>query len=337
MNWAFDKTTVRAAAHGRWPEILVLLGVPRDLLDGRHHPCPFCGGRDRFRFTNHNGDGLWICGGCGEGRAQDGFAFVMHWNAEPRFHEALRAVAKALEGCLEQRAPRASSGAPTTEARTPIGLWDQAKPIVAGDPASTYLLGRGLNLPTFPPALRFAPVLRYVDGDGKRDYPGMLAAVTGPEGDLRAVHRTYIARVGKAPVREPKKLLGKIGDGAAIRLFPATDALAVAEGIETALAVHLMTGWPVWSLICSGGVEKFRPPACVTRLLIAGDNDLNFVGQAAAYTLARRLSGKMRLLVALPPTVGRDWLDVLNDGGRIENALRLVDRAPELCSARRAP
>ena len=59
---------VRQQANGRWQYVLARLGY--DVGDGRHKPCPHCGGRDRFRFDNHNiqaGDGGWICSqGTGE-------------------------------------------------------------------------------------------------------------------------------------------------------------------------------------------------------------------------------------------------------------------------------
>ena len=35
-------------AHGSWREILTGAGLPVEFLDGRGHPCPLCGGRDRF-------------------------------------------------------------------------------------------------------------------------------------------------------------------------------------------------------------------------------------------------------------------------------------------------
>ena len=44
---------IKAAATGRWVEILTSLGgVAAKLLDGRHHPCPKCGGKDRFRMID---------------------------------------------------------------------------------------------------------------------------------------------------------------------------------------------------------------------------------------------------------------------------------------------
>lgn len=65
---------VRQQANGRWQYVLARLGY--DVGDGRHKPCPHCGGRDRFRFDNHNikaGDGGWICSqGMGETAGGDG-------------------------------------------------------------------------------------------------------------------------------------------------------------------------------------------------------------------------------------------------------------------------
>ncbi len=39
------------AAHGQWRTILPSFGIHPGHLDGKHHPCPACGGKDRFRFT----------------------------------------------------------------------------------------------------------------------------------------------------------------------------------------------------------------------------------------------------------------------------------------------
>jgi hypothetical protein len=54
-------------AEGRWYEILTFLGVPAHHLTGKHGPCPMCGGKDRFRWTNKHERGLYICSGCGNG------------------------------------------------------------------------------------------------------------------------------------------------------------------------------------------------------------------------------------------------------------------------------
>ena len=54
-------------AIGRWLEILPQLGIAPQFLQNRHGPCPLCGGKDRFRYDNKNGDGTYYCNQCGAG------------------------------------------------------------------------------------------------------------------------------------------------------------------------------------------------------------------------------------------------------------------------------
>jgi putative DNA primase/helicase len=49
---------------GSWPGILMALGVLNEkALRHKDVPCPTCGGRDRFRYTD-KGYGRWYCRGC---------------------------------------------------------------------------------------------------------------------------------------------------------------------------------------------------------------------------------------------------------------------------------
>jgi putative DNA primase/helicase len=69
----------------------------------------------------------------------------------------------------------------------------------------------------------------------------------------------------------------------------------------------------MWSVLTSpNGMESFEPPASITRLIIFSDNDKNYVGQAAAYALAKRVVRKMAVEVRVPPVPDSDWLDFLN-------------------------
>lgn len=63
-------TQISAAARGKWPVILQMLriDVPEN---GRHGPCPKCGGKDRFRLDDLDGRGTWICSQCGNGDGLD--------------------------------------------------------------------------------------------------------------------------------------------------------------------------------------------------------------------------------------------------------------------------
>ena len=138
------------------------------------------------------------------------------------------------------------------------------------------------------------------------------------------VHRTYLTADGrKAPVAEPKKLMGYPGHrlvGGAIRLSAPGPVLGVAEGIETALAVHLRTGMPVWSAVSAGLLARLEPPAGTSLVVIWADRDRSGAGEAAALSLRERLLGRgIAVAVHLPPgpipagAKGIDWADVWCD------------------------
>ena len=139
-------------------------------------------------------------------------------------------------------------------------------------PLRTYLSRRGLSGARLDgEVVRFHPALGYWQRNDRNEtelvgrFPAMVALVTGADGMPVTVHRTYLTADGrKAPVPEPKKLMGYAGHrlvGGAIRLAAAGPVLGVAEGIETALAVHLRTGMPVWSAISAGLLARLEPPA----------------------------------------------------------------------------
>lgn len=75
----FDARDVLDAARGRWESVLAGFGVRTELLTGRHGPCPGCGGRDRFRFDDKEGEGTFICSQGGGGNlAGNGLTLLQH-------------------------------------------------------------------------------------------------------------------------------------------------------------------------------------------------------------------------------------------------------------------
>lgn len=305
---------LRAAALGKWPSILPLLGVSPSFLTKHHGPCPMCGGKDRFRFDDRGGAGGYICNGCGAG---DGFKLVMGVNRWD-FAEAAKRIEALLPGAALAPAQKEPPAEKAREAKNK--LWKECRRLTAGDVVDRYLRGRGIELEAYPPSLRFGPRIRYQDGlEGTPSYhPAMVAMVVDRGGKPLTLHRTYLTADGrKASVPKPKKIMsGKDdmkGRSPAIRLAePRDGVLGIAEGIETALSASLLHGVPCWAVVSATMLQTWEPPEDVTDLWVFGDHDPNFAGQAAAGVLAHRAytSGR-KVNVAYPPRLGDDWNDEL--------------------------
>ena len=197
--------------------------------------------------------------------------------------------------------------------------WEEARPLSTDDPVWRYLCTRGLTPSGALPALRYHPRLPYSHDDETWTYhPAMVAAVSTLSGEIVSLHRTYIDCQGaKAPVPSPKKVMQPTTPGglrgAAIHLFAPETTLALTEGVETALAVHRLSGWPAWSCISATGLAHVAIPPTITTLDICADHDPT--GLQAAYTLARQEAQARTVKVLVPPCPGDDWNDVLQREG----------------------
>jgi putative DNA primase/helicase len=306
------------AAHGRWREILPALGLASAALNGKNQPCPSCGGRDRFRFHDRQGDGDYYCNQCGAGKGLTLLMKVNNWN----YADAAKRVDELVGNLPKRTVVRREPVKIDTRAEA-IELWNSARPLVEGDPAWLYLASRGI--PTTSSELRFTE--RLFNSETGSELPGMLAKVRDVEGRGQTLHRTYLTMDGKkAAVEKCRKMMrGEFPKGGAIRLAPAAEILGVAEGIETALAAGCIFHMPVWSTVSEGFLRTWEPPQEAKRVLIFGDNDKNFVGQNAAYELAKRLSlAGLEVAVKIPERAGADWNDVL----RTRNAETRAFSAP---------
>lgn len=313
---------VKRRAHGRWPAILESLGVDPKFLTKKAQPCPLCGGTDRYQYSNKDDAGLYYCRGCGPGNSFK----LLQLTQSISFVEALKRI-EGVVGTLNPLSSAQNTG-PSPERMRNLAsrIWSESLAITAGDDVDCYLRSRGLGMQHYPKVLRFHPNLGFYvkeEGDKRsklvRTYSAMLAKVDDADAHGITLHRTYLENGVKATLpngEKSKKLLSTGIKGGAIRLFEATDELALAEGIETALAIHLGTGKPVWAALNEGNLSQVVLPAAVTRVCIYADNDASYTGQAAAYALAKRLKseqkkrGHVEVKVFVPPKVDTDYADI---------------------------
>ncbi|MGH7090023.1 MAG: DUF7146 domain-containing protein, partial [Stellaceae bacterium] len=161
---------------------------------------------------------------------------------------------------------------------------------VPGTSAEAYLRARGITGRFDWPALRFHPSVYYRAGTGAplETWPALLAAVTGLDGTVTGILRTWLdrARAAKAPLADPRRALGPLlGNG--VRFGTVRDVVAAGEGIETMLALNaVLPLLPMIAGLSAGHLGALLFPPALRRLYIARDNDA--AGLAAAQRLHER-------------------------------------------------
>ncbi len=234
-------------------------------------PCPKCGGTDRFSI--HTGKHVFNCRGGGGGGVVDMAMHVLDCNfvaacefltneAPPDRDSEYRApdpeiVKERKEERRDEAADRRKQEALALEKSIcdATALFNRGIPIF-GTIVEDYLEKRGLAADAeIATDLRMIPCLEYwglpaPDAEGfdpdiqirLGEFHCMVAAARGADGRIQGVHRTYLAPDG-SKLRPPgnrrenkaKKGTFRMG-GALIHLGPPAEMLAVAEGIESALA-----------------------------------------------------------------------------------------------------
>lgn len=233
----------------------------------------------------------------------------------------------------EPRPPTSAEDVDAAERQaSAVRIFLAAEIALAGTPAEAYLAARGINLAELgrqPRSLRYHPGLH--NRESGRKWPALLAAITGDDGQIMAVHRTWLAldsagRWGKAPLRAAKMSLGRV-TGGTIRLWrgasgkamakaPEGEAVAIGEGIETCLSVAVACpDQRVLSAVSIANMANITLPAAIRTVILLKDNDGD--NKAAAKALRRAIShfqedGRI-VRIAIPP-VGKDFNDTLRAG-----------------------
>jgi len=360
-----DIQKLESAASGQWGLIFARLAPSLSEAiecDAKKHcPCPVHGGTDGFKFfKDYESTGGGVCNTCG--CKKSGISLLM-WVNSWSFKESLFAVADILgiedDGNYtvpsiqpRQVEPKKISAEQMKEDQRRTDnirrIWkDECINIMEpeAEPLRLYMVRRGLEYDVLPQTtVKFHPSLPYYDGEGKMlgKYPAMVAAVYDKHGKACTLHRTYLTKDGhKAPVPDAKKIMAyastKSMVGGAIwlerldgrPLDPKNGkVLAIAEGIETAIAVKLGTSskFPVWSVVSAAMLEKFVVPEGVEEVFIFADKDRpsvkpdgkkSYPGQDAAINLITRLRSEGLTVKAYVPDMdipneqkSLDWADM---------------------------
>jgi hypothetical protein len=263
-------------------------------------PCPLCGPARQSPIKQRKpvlrvwridaGFATFHCARCGEhGHIRDGSPVQLDRTA----------VERARREAAEREGVTAASR--LAKARW---LWSMRRPLT-GSIAETYLREvRGYSgqvLPPLPGTLGFLPAR----GDHG---PAMIAAFGLPhetepgrleiaDEEVRGAHITRLTPngMGKAGTDADKIMIG-MSIGSPIALAPANDLLgiAVTEGIEDALSVHLATGLGAWA---AGSASRLPAlvdaiPSYIESVTIVVDDDKfgrRYAGELAVQLLRRGL------------------------------------------------
>ena len=111
----------------------------------------------------------------------------------------------------------------------------------------------------------------------------------------------------------------------------AGETLALAEGIETGLAVAQASGWPVWAVVAVDNFRRVVVPDGVRRVILCGDGDepelaariaagsepVTPAGRSLARAAGRFRREGIEVRLEIPHGGKRDWNDVLRDGSAL--------------------
>lgn len=248
-----------------------------------------------------------------------------HWRD---VHDHLRALGLIdLDGRLTGRGLISTGAGPATRppgrlrVATAASLWEGALPLSPGDLCQRHFRHRRICGPILSLALRRHPAapVSVFRAEGAV-CPALLAAVRAPDGMLGAVEIAYLERDGRAAarLRLPRKTVGVLPAGSAVRIERAAPTMLVAEGVMTTLSAMARFGLPGWALLSANNLAVWTPPAGVRRVVIAADRGR--AGEDAAGRLSRRLQAAGVQWAVCPPPAGfGDWNDVaMKEEGRAE-------------------
>lgn len=255
-------------------------------------PGPGHSRRDRSLSVTFNGDDFLCHSFAGDDwrECRDHVKAALGWTGAPR-----HANDNAAAPVIHLRAPDDDDADLIRRIRSALRRWATAVPI-RGTLAERYLASRGLSY----------------DGDALRfraNDRSMVALMTDAvTADPCGVHCTFLDREGR---KLGRKMYGR-ARGAVVRLSADADVLyglAIAEGIETALASPFR---PIWACLSAGTMAAFPVLNVIECLTLFADNDASGTGMKAAKACAERWHAAGReATINIPVETGADFAALL--------------------------
>ncbi|EHZ6870500.1 DUF927 domain-containing protein [Providencia rettgeri] len=311
---------VKLKANGQWQNILSNLGAEVPL--NMHTACPHCGGKDRFRFDDKDGNGTFICNQCGSGDGLDLVQRVLGGSVTEAAYEVAGMIGidtrsdnppayrshevKAQQDAL--KAQQAESQANEQIEKHKRFTERYSRTIAnAKQGESEYLKAKGFDSTTVTLLADGSLIIPLMGADGT-----ITAAQTiKPNGEKRLLLDS--AKNGSYyPINEP------------VNVF----TVIIAEGLATAMTcqliqpeAHTVAAIDAGNLTHVAKVMRTKYPE--SKIIIAGDNDIkpdqSNTGKLAAEKAAQAVDG----ITVLPPTEDKaDW-----DDYRLSNGIEAARQA----------
>ena len=297
---------ITAQAVDKWDYIFHSLGI--EVGNGKHCPCPMCGGKDRFRFDNQNGRGTYICNQCGSG---DGLELIKHYyNCDAK--EASTKVAEHLNLPNQSDQIRDKTVFRKIDSEqlhnnniTANSVYKKVEYLLSKATLgqSEYLTKKGLtfDLPLLDNGRIFAPLLNI-----KGDYTGaQFIESDGSKHLMKSSSKKGAFILVGSILSKPEEVC--------IKLL-AHNKIIICEGVATAISIaEFRHRSLVISAIDAGNLmhvaKAIREINSTAEIIIAGDNDIDQSpnkGLAKAMEAAQAVNG----YYSIPETDFKaDWDD----------------------------
>lgn len=329
---------LKESARGKWLDILTdVCGIDRMMLDGKAHPCPKCGGKDRFRLIDAEA-GAVLCNQCFSEKNGDGISAV-RWATGKSFVEACGSIAGylGLSGYSKgEKSSPAEAVSPREWNDGLVGLWTQSKKGIT--PEAVKKNGGQL-----------------ADWEyGKKKYLVVALPIVGPSGSTKLPRGWVIynqtgaelpTKTGTVKVRVTTgSQKGWVGSDGLSRIKDAATVWKV-EGVSDLLAL--------WSAIPESeratnavitnpaGAKQVLPrnllaPLVAKNVVVVADNDSAGTEGAEKWGAAlAKLAASCRVCQA--PGGGKDLRDFFNAGGTFAQLKEHVSEESESVQVAEAP